>query len=88
MKQKGTIKGNVIGRYRIEGNKVSDTWHELDDYITRSIEYIRKIFQYTESELLVKHEIKFFQLLKRADDQQRVKVQELEERKSRLKNRK
>lgn len=64
---------------------MSDTWNELDDYITRSIEYIRKIFQYTESELLAKHEIKFFQLLKRADDQQRVKVQELEERRQRLK---
>ena len=40
---------------------------------------------YTETELLRKHEIKFFQLLKRADDQQRVKAQELEERRARLK---
>lgn len=75
----------MIGRYRTEGNTVYDTWNELDDYITRSIEYIRRIMNYTETELLRKHEIKFFQLLKRADDQQRVKAQELEERRARLK---
>lgn len=67
------MNSNVIGRYRIEENKIHDTWFELEDYVVRSLEYIRGVLPYSQSELLEMHEIAFFRLLKRVDLMQRDK---------------
>lgn len=77
----------MIGRYRVEGNTVSDTWNELEDYIARSMEYIRGIHPYSESELLNKHEIDFFRILNRVDQLMADKRAKAEERKARLSKR-
>ena len=59
-----------------------DTWNELDDYITRSLEYIRGTLPYSETELLNKHELDFFRILKRVEQIHADRAQKAEERRA------
>ena len=71
---KPASKGFSVGRYRIEGEDIVNTWEELDDYIARSLEFIRSIFSYSERELLSKDEIDFFKTLNRAQAKQKKEI--------------
>lgn len=48
------------------------------------MEYIRGTIPYSENELLSKHEIDFFRILKRVEQIHRDKAQKAEERRQRL----
>jgi hypothetical protein len=55
---------------------VVDTWFEFRDYVTRSIEFVQRIFNYSKNDLLELHEIDFFSVLARAEDYQRKQIKQ------------
>lgn len=54
----------------------------MEDYMARSMEYIRGTHRYTETELLNKHEVDFFRTLRRVEDLHRKKIRDAEERRA------
>lgn len=55
---------------------------ELEDYISRAMDYIRDTHRYSETELLGKHEVEFFRTLRRVEDLHRKKIRDAEERRA------
>lgn len=66
----------------MQGNTVTDTRGELDDFLARSSEYIRQTYPYTGRELLEMHEVEFFRTLHRVEQVHRDRAREAEERKA------